>query len=75
MLCSVQLCGSGLPIVEVSIVSLTRFFCATAGFQVQNALCVRPFPHQRGHPGDRHPGGDQELPGREVHSPCPNEAW
>lgn len=45
-----------------------------AGFPVQDALCVRPFPHQRCHPGEWNSGGDQELPGREVHPPCPHEA-
>lgn len=50
-------------------------FCLTAGFPVQNAFCVRPFSHQRRHSGDWNSGRDQELPGREVHPPCPNEGW
>lgn len=45
----------------------------TAGFPVQNAFCVRPFPYQRRHSGEWNYGGDQELPGREVHPPSPNE--
>lgn len=48
-------------------------FCLNAGFPVQNAFCVRPFPHQHRHSGEWNSGGDQELPGREVHPPCPNE--
>lgn len=58
-----------LPLQLIACVSLT------AGFPVQNAFRVCPFPHQRSHPGEWNHGGDQELPGREVHPPCPNEAW
>lgn len=52
-----------------------RTLCVAAGLQIQNAFCVRPFPHQCGHSGEWKFGRDQELPGREVHPPCPNENW
>ena len=52
-----------------------HLFSPPPGFQVQDALCVRPFPHQRGHPGGRRAGRDQELPGREVHPSCSHESW
>lgn len=49
--------------------------CLNVGFPVQNAFRIRPFPHQRRHSGEWIYGWDQELPGREVHPPCPNEEW
>lgn len=54
--------------------SLPLSVSLTAGIPLQNAFRVRPFPHQRCHPGERLHGGNQELPGREVHSPRPNES-
>lgn len=56
--------------LSVWVVSMRRRFCLTAGFPVQNALRVRPFPDQRSDAGGWRYGGDQELPGREVHPPC-----
>lgn len=59
----------------VLLLLLIASLSLTAGIPLQNAFRVRPFPHQRCHPGDRRLGGNQELPGREVHSPRPNESW
>lgn len=63
-----------LPVLTVQLYSVF-VTCVSAGFQVQNAFRVCPFPYQRCHSGDWNYGGDQELPGREIYSACQNEAW
>lgn len=58
----------GPVVLSVSVVS------CVPGLSLQDAVGVRPLPHQRGHPGQRLAGGDPQLPGREVHSQGAHEA-
>ena len=46
------------PLYRLSHKSPADYIFLLPGFQVQDALCVRPFPHQRGHPGGRGAGRD-----------------